>query len=130
MRWYDDWFPEIFPDTPLEKVREIHKDIWNNVITYGIKPQTPYPNDCVLCAYARAIQNTITFRREPVCSYCPADWAGYGPCDWPNSLMRQFDKIYRKPTVGWEFNRWWDDEEVKPVRKIAMAIRDVHFRDL
>lgn len=45
-------WPEITKNTPIEKVKKIHQQIWNYVIEHGKKPKTPYYFDCVACEYA------------------------------------------------------------------------------
>lgn len=66
-----DW-PTITKDTPIEKVFEIHRMIWDDVLdrferTGELrKPNTPYFCDCVFCE-CRSIVSTK-------CAKCLADW--------------------------------------------------------
>lgn len=62
-------WPEITKDTPIEEIHRIHKAIWQYVVDYGEKPDTPYTNDCVLCAY-----DDILGDAHFPCSNCPAIW--------------------------------------------------------
>lgn len=114
-----DW-PKITKDTPVEEVFEIHRRIWDDVLTRFEKtgelekPDTPYVSDCVLCQYAHMD-----------CFYCPADW-GSKKDDTPHDcvssgMFRQFMIHCHCCKTIWLYRQSFRDEIIANIK----AIRDI-----
>lgn len=111
-----EW-PEITKDTPLEEVKRIHQEIWNYVIVFGHKPDTPYPSDCAACAYCYA--------KDP-------DLKSVGPCfDLCPIAWEKEDIKYPSHTYyicGKEFYQWMGATSYNEAMKAAIKIRDIPFK--
>lgn len=111
-------WPEITEDTPLEEIKRIHQDIWDYVVKYGKKPDTPYIASCVACEYARKqFEYAMLFYEEPECEcdLCPIFYR-HERCNRCCSLYIQWAHLNE---------RGLNSEEEK---KIAEAIRDYPFK--
>lgn len=111
-----DW-PTITNDTTVEEAFEIHRRIWDDVLTRFErtgeleKPDTPYVSDCVLCQYAHM-----------GCSCCPADWGSEKdgtPHDCVSSGMYgQFLIHYRYCKTIWLYRQSFREEIIPNVKGI------------
>lgn len=113
-------WPKITKNTPVEKVFEIHRMIWNDLLkTYQEtgsifddfecikKPHTPYLYDCALCEYS--VCHSLSGWVD--CEYCPADWGLHGGCKGYWSL---YNRLFR-----------FRSESVERITFLIEAIRDI-----
>lgn len=100
-------WPKITADTPMEEIKRIHKEIWNYVIKHGMKPLTPYFNNCVACEYG-----TIHGHPFEHCLHCPIKWSNGYDCNYTQSL----------------YNKWCTSSNIFIKKYYARLIRNVSWK--
>lgn len=103
-------WPEITEDTPIEEVKRIHRDIWNYVIEYGIKPITPYKFNCIACEYDAHYKG--------MCESCPIIW----PADIDGD-----ECCYSLSSDSGLYDRWGHATGEKKT-ELARQIRDLPWK--
>lgn len=113
-------WPTITKDTPIDKVFEIHRMIWNDVLElyhatgslyddlgYLNKPSTPYIYNCALCDYVF----WCSPNRRVDCENCPANWGSDEGC-------QQYDGLYKRLL-------YFDPKRGETITSLIEAIRDI-----
>ena len=84
-------WPTITPATKIDELKEIHRQIWDYVLTHELsKPMTRYIANCSACEYVFRKENDLLPFSAEFCEHCPIKWPNGMICPLDESLYEQF----------------------------------------